>query len=114
MASLLPAEHLQNHLSMHVHSDWTGDTLHAWTSCGLHAYQCISDATSCVQVHGSWTGNGFPPPGTSYGRSSQYMMGTSPYGKSVDMVDVCTKLMEGATPPLQPACCLCRALAYTR
>ena len=52
-----------------------------------------------MQVHGSWMGNGFPHPGTSYGRSSQYMMGTSPYGKSVDMVDVCTKLMEGAILP---------------
>ena len=40
-------------------------------------------------------GTGFPPPGTSYGRANQYVMGTSPYGKSVDMVDVCTKLMEG-------------------
>ena len=36
-----------------------------------------------------------PQSGTSYGRPSQYVMGTSPYGKSIDMVDVCTKLMEG-------------------
>ncbi len=40
-------------------------------------------------------GMGQPQSGTSYGRPSQYIMGSSPYGKSVDMVDVCTKLMEG-------------------
>ena len=68
--------------------------------------ECVSGALLDMQVHGSWMGNGFPHPGTSYGRSTQYMMGTSPYGKSVDMVDVCTKLMEGAILPcsLHGAC----------
>ena len=33
-----------------------------------------------------------PPPGMSYGRS---VMGASPYGKSVDMVDVVAQLMDG-------------------
>ena len=33
-----------------------------------------------------------PPAGTSYGRS---LMGASPYGKSVDMVDVVAQLMDG-------------------
>ena len=82
---------------MHQHSVWTGSSSPclnfswaAFLSC-----KCVADALLDMQVHGSWMGNGFPP-GTSYGRSSQYMMGTSPYGKSVDMVDVCTKLMEGA------------------
>ena len=47
-------------------------------------------------AQGNWMGTlGIPQAGTSYGRPSQYVMGTSPYGKSIDMVDVCTKLMEG-------------------
>ena len=59
-------------------------------------------------------GTGFPPPGTSYGRANQYAMGTSPYGKSVDMVDVCTKLMEGElvqTPPKSVATLLSSSIA---
>ena len=50
-----------------------------------------------VRMQGNWMGTPCnPQSGTSYGRPSQYVMGTSPYGKSIDMVDVCTKLMEGA------------------
>ena len=82
---------------MHAHSDWTSSSSPCRDFLWATFLSCkrVSDAFLGMQVHGSWMGNGFPP-GTSYGRSSQYMMGTSPYGKSVDMVDVCTKLMEGA------------------
>ena len=45
----------------------------------------------------SWNGPSWPIAGTSIGRSTP--MGSSPYGKSVDMVDVCTQLMEGGAPP---------------
>ena len=93
---------------MHVHRDWTGSGSPCMDFLWAAFLSCkrVSDALLGMQVHGSWMGNGFPP-GTSYGRTSQYMMGTSPYGKSVDMVDVCTKLMEGAALPLQLAWCLC-------
>ena len=48
----------------------------------------------------SWVGPSWPLAGSggaSLGRGMPALsMGTSPFGKSVDMVDVCTQLMEGA------------------
>ena len=48
----------------------------------------------------SWVGPSWPLAGSggaSLGRGMHSLgMGTSPFGKSVDMVDVCTQLMEGA------------------
>lgn len=50
------------------------------------------------RVAGSpWVGPSWPLAGTSIGRQTPHFgMGTSPFGKSVDMVDVCKQLMEGA------------------
>lgn len=57
-----------------------------------------------------WTGADWPAslgrsgggggPGTSMGAATSLGMGTSPFGRSVDMVDVVTQLMEagGALP----------------
>ena len=57
----------------------------------------------------SWVGPSWPLAGSggaSLGRGMPALsMGTSPFGKSVDMVDVCTQLMEGvcAVFPAPPA-----------
>lgn len=46
-------------------------------------------------------------PGTSIGMAMSVGMGTSPFGRSVDMVDVVTQLMEAGgalhLPPLRPS-----------
>lgn len=50
-----------------------------------------------------WSGPEWPPSGSlgSLGVSPKLMFGSSPFGKSVDMVDVCTQLMEaGGCDPL--------------
>jgi hypothetical protein len=58
-----------------------------------------ADAGNAPRVNGSpWVGPSWPLAGTSLGRQSatHFGAGTSPFGKSVDMVDWCTQVMEGA------------------
>ena len=43
---------------------------------------------------GGWSAADWPGLGTSAGRAGGVALGTSPFGKSVDMVDVCSQLME--------------------
>ncbi len=56
-----------------------------------------SENGTMTRVAGSpWVRPSWPLAGTSIGRQTPHFgMGTSPFGKSVDMVDVCKQLMEG-------------------
>ena len=66
-------------------------------------------ATRAAATGTSWVGPSWPLAGStgmSLGRGMPALgMGTSPFGKSVDMVDVCTQLMEGAHAV--PFCAFC-------
>lgn len=56
------------------------------------------DANNVARAHGgAWVGPSWPLAGTSTGRQtfSQFGAGTSPFGKSLDMVDWCTQVMAG-------------------
>lgn len=50
-----------------------------------------SNVTSASRVESNWTGSNWP---ASSGRVAGLSMGTSPFGRSVDMVDMATQLME--------------------
>ncbi|EIE20033.1 hypothetical protein COCSUDRAFT_54526 [Coccomyxa subellipsoidea C-169] len=56
-----------------------------------------SENGTMTRVPGSpWVRPSWPLAGTSIGRQTPHFgMGTSPFGKSVDMVDVCKQLMDG-------------------
>ena len=67
-------------------------------SCSVGGSTKQSDLNNIPRLHGSsWVGPSWPLAGTSTGRHSisQFGAGTSPFGKSVDMVDWCTQVMEG-------------------
>ena len=69
-----------------------------------------SDNGTMTRVAGSpWVRPSWPLAGTSIGRQTPHFgMGTSPFGKSVDMVDVCKQLMEGVGHSLlRPSWGLC-------
>ena len=68
------------------------------------AQEGIMPATAAARRHEttgtSWVGPSWPLVSTSVGRHTPHVgMGTSPFGKSVDMVDVCKQLMEGMHRP---------------
>ncbi len=56
-----------------------------------------NNVPSANRTEGNWTGSNWP---ASLGRATGLSMGTSPFGRSVDMVDMATQLMEagGETP----------------
>ena len=61
-------------------------------------------------------GGGSGAPGTSIGMGMSVGMGTSPFGRSVDMVDVVTQLMEAGgvpRPPPPPRFCWLNLLQCT-
>ena len=67
------------------------------------AQEGITPAAAAVRRHEatgtSWVGPSWPLVSTSVGRQTPHFgMGSSPFGKSVDMIDVCQQLMEGVHP----------------
>ena len=79
----------------------------------------VPPAPALAYVGSAWplsAGGGGSAGGTSVGRGGTPSYGASPYGKSVDMVDVCAQIMNsGALPRAAPhgaGCCCARGCAF--
>ena len=59
-------------------------------------------AAAANRTENNWNGPNWP---ASFGRAHALTMGTSPFGRSVDMVDMATQLMEAGGESLEPTQC---------